>query len=225
MNNLPLFYSCPKKHEARFQTIIKQYRDNFGQALPLEKQYWTMCGPHTNELGIFAQGSELDQVVRAKLISEDQFYGVDIQQEIIEKNRLAKPDVKWFHSDFLSKMKEYHHAGKFNPAIVNADLLHMKKIGTREASRILSFLTDCGQKDILFICNVMLTNPYSRKRLTPEEVEDRGNSVIEEFKKCTAFRHAWNSGSWKFFHSYYVYNGTGKRSKTVLSSFIFTKKS
>jgi hypothetical protein len=158
------------------------------------------------------------------LISEDQFYGVDIQQEIIEKNRLAKPDVKWFHSDFLSKMKEYHRDGNFNPAIVNADLLHMKRIGAREASRILSFLTDCGNKDILFICNVMLLNPHSRHRLTPEEVEDRGNSVIEEFNKCPAFSHAWNSGSWRFIPSYYVYSGTGRRSKTVLSSFIFINK-
>ena len=37
-------WSCPKKQEARSQTIIEQYQIHFGQKLPPNKQYWAICG-------------------------------------------------------------------------------------------------------------------------------------------------------------------------------------
>jgi hypothetical protein len=138
MHTLPKFYNCPKKIKARHQTIIAPYKTIFQNSLPQNKQYWTMCSNHSDEQGNFQPHSELGQLLEESLITENQFYGVDIEPNIIQLNKLAKPNVNWINDDFLRAMQKAFKENNFNPGVVNADLISLKHRGSRK-SRAGSF--------------------------------------------------------------------------------------
>lgn len=223
MVSLPNFASCPKKYHAREETIIGMYRKYFARSIPEGKQYWTMCGPHTKD-GVFQQGSELGQLLQEKFITEEQFFGVDIQKEIIEQNKTAKPKVNWINDDFLHAMKVAYKEGNFNPAMINADFISLKERGSAIASQIMSFLEEIDCQDILFVSNIMLTNPHAFGGTKLADIEINGDAVISEFERWKAFQYVWSTGNWGIHPQFYVYNGTGKQSRTIMGTFIFIRK-
>ena len=221
---LPTFHSCPKKLIARKETIINVYRELFHNKVPINKQYWTMCGLHANEDKTFANGSELGQILKEELITEDQFFGIDINPEVIELNKQSKPTVNWINNDLLKEMKKAYFNNNFNPAIINADLIFLQKRGTRFASQILSFLQDTKINNLFIVCNIMLTNPRSEGWKLFSGFEFDTDTTIKEFEKSIAFQYVWNSGDWKLYPRVYDYNGTGKQSRTALRTLIFYKR-
>jgi hypothetical protein len=223
MITLPNFTSCPKKHHAREETIISMYRKNFSHSIPEGRQYWSMCGPHTKD-GVFQEGSELGQLLQYELITAKQFYGVDIEKEIIEQNEKAKPEANWIHDDFLHSMKFAYKKGMFFPSVVNADFISLKERGTAITSQIMSFLEDIRCSDVLLVSNIMLTNPHSIGGAKMIDVKMIGDAIISDFEKWKAFQYAWGTGNWDIHPEFYVYNGTGKKSRTVMGTFVFTRK-
>lgn len=223
MITLPNFSICPKKYHAREETIIGMYRDYFAHSVPEKKQYWTMCGPHTKG-EVFQTGSELGQLIRSEFITEEQFYGVDIEKEIIEQNKAVKPEVNWIYDDFLHAMKVSHKEGKFNPAVINADFISLKERGSAITSQIMSFLEDIDCKDVLLVSNIMLTNPHALGGTKLADINIDGDAVVLEFERWKAFQYTWGTGNWSIHPEFYVYNGTGKQSRTIMGTFIFIRK-
>ena len=205
-------WSCPNKQEARKKTIIELYRKYFNIYLPLEKQYWSTCGLcYDNGL---IDGCELKQMVISKLIKEDQFYGVDKEFEIIEKNKSIK-NSNWFYNDFITQIKSYNN---FNPGIIDVDIIHLKERGSVYLGNLLSYITYKNIKEVLVVANMMLCNPNHGIEIY------NGDDVIEELNRVNSFQEAWLSGFWKIHPYRYEYVGQKYGTRTILSSYIFIKK-
>jgi hypothetical protein len=198
------YTGCPRKHAAREATIIDVYKQFIGPSLPEDKQYWSMCALCADESGIL-EDSELDQVIKAGLITPNQFHGVDSEQKIHKKNQLYK-ESNWYGLDFLTAMKIAQHTGNFNPAIVNADLINMTDKGAIHAGRILNFLYENNHTDTMFVLNVVI------------KAHNRFSSVkelIDNLCKNAMFRLVWSKKKWKVAgNSAYTYNGTQPNKKT-----------
>jgi len=202
----------PKKTEAREQSIILAYQNYFNKtSIPKNKQYWTMCGSHFNNNGKI--DGELGQLVQSNLITPDQFHGVDINADIIKSNKKYYPDVSWYQNDFIEAMKNSYINNSFNPAIINCDNVRMPKNAVKYLKKLLLFIDNNFFDELLLVANLMLTNPYRQK------VESSGEEVIDKLINKYAFPDHWTIDS-----QYYKYSGTGKRSRTLMGSFIFVKQ-
>ncbi len=201
----------PKKIEARNQTIILPYRKFFSQSLPPEKQYWTMCSSYYDSNG--KTTGELHQLIEDGLISANQFYPVDINPDIIEKNKEYYPDINWICDDFIEAMKKASIEGNFNPGIINCDNVRQYKNAILYLKKLLYFIDNNVFGELLLISNLMLNNPYGDK-----SKKDLIDKVIKYLlKNYTVPDH------WAIHPQYYEYNGTGNRSQTTLGSILFIK--
>lgn len=193
-------YATPNKHAARQATIIEPYREQFGQTAP--GQYWTMCA---------RGGAELSQVIDAGLIEPGQFHGVDHDARVIEANRAEFPEIAWHDSDFYYAMV---NAGrKFQPSIVNADLVEMPALGAPYIAKIMSLLT-ATKTDMLLVTNFVIA--------TRHHPEVKFDQIVEALECCPPYRLAMRSGLWENV-LYYRYGGTGLRARTLMGSLVFTK--
>ena len=193
------YESCPKKHKARQETIMLPYRKHFGHSLPKEKQYITLCATHYNENNQLLEGSELDQLLKDKLITIDQFIGVDRDKEIIEKNREAIPDAVWHFGDLYRVLIDLENKNQLNPGIVNCDLLHLPEVGSEYVSKVLAFLS--YYEDLMVVINLILK---SRGRRYSKD------DMMQCLYKNDMFKLALQSG-WKLHdNACYGYHGTGK---------------
>lgn len=210
---MKIYAACPKKLEARQQTIIDKYRQYFTNELPENKQYWTMCATHTNGKTIL-DGCELDQMLKSGLIQIEQFHGVDIEGSIIQENKRIIPQANWYCGDFYRTMVDNKNKNRFNPGIVNCDHLKMPHSGGAEyVSRCLAFLADLT--NLIFISNLILSPPRGKAECTTEE-------YLEMLYKYPQFQYSIQKG-WQYESQIYVYNGTGVKSKTILGSMVFYK--
>lgn len=205
--------ACPKKLEARYQTIIKTYRDYYKQdSIPKDKQYWSICGRCSYKFNQIEPNCEPDQLVKYNLIKPKQFYGVEISPEIFEYNKKSNKKMHWFNGDFYEQMIEYSNNNKFNPAIVNVDMLLMPKCGVEYLSKVMSFLSTKTDK-VMVIANFILRAWFHKCDI---------NEITKGLEKEPMFQCAMNNGKWKIHKKVYVYNGTGK-TNTKMGSVIFFK--
>ena len=137
-------WSSLPKQEARSQTIIAQYRSLFGQAIPGDRQYWTMAGQCANDDGSPRIGSEVSQMFDSGLIVPEQFHGVEINPYIHALNVKAYPTLSWHNDDFYRAMVKADAMDSFRPAIVNADLIHTPETSIGFISKIVAHSkSDC----------------------------------------------------------------------------------
>ena len=117
-------YISSKKIVARKETIINQYKEIFNlPSLPKDKQYWTLCASNSTNSGEILPGGELHQMLHFGLIKSEQFFGVDIVNLIIEKNKIVIPNANWFNGDLYEIMVKENKYGRFSPGIINCDIL------------------------------------------------------------------------------------------------------
>lgn len=209
-------WSCPKKQNARLETIISQYQTHFSSTLPASKQYWTFCGQCATSDGLPLHGCELWQLVESGLITEEQFHGVEINSEIHDLNIKAFPTINWYNDDFYRSMVKAKSKNNFNPAIINVDLPRTPDGGAAYISKILSFLDDVCD-EVLVVANLILRMRYYSAK--------SGDYVIELLNKYPQFRYAFRNGNWSLLDQYYEYNGAGNTgSRTYMGSFVFVKQ-
>jgi hypothetical protein len=204
-------YACPKKIEARNQTIIAIYRSFFYQKLPPHKQYWTLCARHVDDRGELLNGSELSQLLQEKIITKKQFHGVDRDQDIIHINSKYINEANWYCGDLYSVLG---NSSNFNPAIVNCDLIEGPKTGSYLAGQILHLLTRRNVRDVVFVINFVIGS-----RFYPEGISV--DAIVEFLNKNTLFNIALADGDWRYLPEIYCYDGTGSKSKTRMGSIIF----
>lgn len=205
----------PQKVNSRSEAIILPYHRYFSNAIPQDKQYWTMCGAHFNEQGRLE--GEFGHLTREGLIQPNQFNGVDIEPSIIDTNRQYYPDVNWHCGDFRDVMSEAVVNGNFNPAIINYDGVMQSKRGAKYLKRILSFIDHNVNDDLMLVANFLLNSPYQSDEGTPRET---GGEAIDKLLSIYIFPDHWS-----IHPTYYEYPGTDKRSKSWMGMFIFIKKS
>ena len=148
-------WSSNRKKEARYETIISQYRKHFRHSLPVDKQYWTMCGQCATSEGEQLVGSEIWQILKENFIIPSQFYGVENDPGIHDLNTQAFPLSNWINDDFYHAMVVAQSEGKFNPGVVNIDLVHTPDVGTSQVAKILAMLT-ATTDNVLVIANFVL---------------------------------------------------------------------
>lgn len=211
-------WSSYAKVRARFSTIANPYRKAFGSSLPVGEQYWTMCGKLANNDGTENKLSEYNQMVRRGLITKDQFYGVEREEEIHLYNKTIHPDLNLYHADFYEQMVSAAAQNNFNPAIVNADLVHLPDRAAQYFCKILALLSSLPKNRILLVCNLILDNPRASK------ASRKGDT--DRFLKNLNKEHRWNTHKhlWSVNTLCYNYDGNGKRSNSNMCTYLFFKK-
>ncbi len=200
------------KLKTRRDSIIDVYRDRYGQqALPQDRQYWTLCGQCTDENGRPHHNSEISQLVREDFITADQFHGVDLNDEITKYNRGAYPDSCWYTGEVYSVLCQ---VDEFNPGIINLDTVSNPRIAGRILSDTMSMLTD-EPGEVMVVGNILMDfmNVKSRHSET--------NEILQALQESATFRRAWRSGAWKIHNQIYRYK---PETGTEMASVIFFKK-
>lgn len=184
-------------------TIIQEYHSLCEWRLA--GQYWSMCGECTGD------GCELSQALHSGLITPDQFRGVDKDHHVYAANVSAFPEIAWFRDDFYQAMVTAEHQGRFEPGIVNADLMDMPDDGAPYIAKLMGFLADVPG-EFLFIANfVVATRFYS---------EWSGDDVLRKLSSFPSFRYALRKGLVPA-GRYHKYHGRGPGN--LMGSFIFVK--
>ena len=199
------------KKDSRQATIINSYREFFGTSIPLNKQYWTMCGSYFDEDENLVEG-EMNQLFENEIIDPQQFHGVDIEAEIIKKNKKLFPEINWFNGDFLETMKEVCLDGNFKPGIIHYDGVYQPRFGMEYIKRILRFLDYNYLDEVLLITNMVLSNPYNNISYTMFE------SLMFLFSIYNLPDH------WSVKPQVYMYPGSSRSSHCVLGIMNFIKK-
>lgn len=208
-------WSCPKKQQARLETILVQYRLHFGNAVPADKQYWTICGQCADPDGEPLNGCEIWQLLEDGLIEPGQFHGVEINPAIHELNVRAFPEINWHHDDFYRAMVAAQDRGEFNPAVVNADLPKTPDGGAAYISKVMALLT-ATTKEVMLVVNLITKSRYYPSK--------DGGYIIERMSKMPQFKYAVAEGKWDWGNQYYFYKGSGLKSKTHMATIVFIKK-
>jgi hypothetical protein len=89
------------KFKARYDTVIDLYRKISGNyKIPDNQSYITLCASQVKN-GCIHPKSELNQLYNEGLITYDQFYGIDIDDETIKQNKVIKGS-HWICDDLLN---------------------------------------------------------------------------------------------------------------------------
>ena len=143
-------YETGQKIKAREENV-RLYRALSGlRSIPKNKQYWTLSSLQTTD-----PESEINQMVGMGLLTKDQFWGVDRDQELVSLNRQNHPDAHFPDAgdweDVILGQED------FNPAMVYLDTLN-------EAGRLSLNLTAftmplCSAGTVLLV-NVAQSSRY-----------------------------------------------------------------
>lgn len=192
-------WSNQDKVIARQESLIQSYlKLTRRTSLPLNKQYWSMCGRCADEQGNLINNCEFDQLVKSKFIQPDQWHGVEKLEEIA-KNNLKLKSGNWYHGDFINKFLEYSKDVGF----VNYD--HHK--GYKEAFKGIDYILENIPNDCLVVVNMV--KKCGRYK---SDINDIAENLI---KRCHKY---------PLISEIYVYNGTASKRATEMASFYFYKE-
>lgn len=210
-------WSGKKKLIARQETIIDQYRKIYNrQSIPQDKQYWTMCGNLSDNNDNINPDCEYSQMIREKLITPNQFRGVEIDETIYNRNKNVLPDLKIYNDDFFKTLNKQANQHQLQPAIVNADLINLQEIGAISIAKILALLS-LLPGEIMLVANLVLDSPYISPTRKKQDI-NKFLICLYEQHKFNAFKHHWN-----FNNECYKYAGNREHSRTHMGSYIFWK--
>lgn len=206
------------KKNARRTTIIDPYRKIFGESLPTEKQYWTLCGEMASK-GKIQDGCELNQVVQEGLIFPEQFHGVEGNKEIYLANINAMNDSQYgahfYCGEFTEVLDQILGEGNLNPGIIYLDTIQEPKGSSALLAKTLDILNNTIG-NILLTWNFIKDNNYRNRHYSWEYVKKEldSNALFR-----LAIRYGWRQldGDKTF-----KYGGTGKTS-TTMGSIVFIR--
>jgi len=162
------------KYQARHDTIITPIKQWLGH---VEGEYWTLAGMQVDENGQKNSGSEIEQLLAAGVLTEDQFFGVDYDKDIIEANRKAYPNANWFCGDFFNVLT----ANADDVSFINFDSMNQPRIALQTAIDLLF----CVEEGIV-IAN-MLTKYRNQTLLDVSQI----GSVIEQIPSWEVIPPQW----------------------------------
>lgn len=180
---------------------INLYRKLTGnRSIPFDRQYWTLCN-----IQPLTSGSEIVQLLKHKMIVKQQFFGVDIDNAIIEQNKLWHPEATFVNGDWLEVIGK----ADFNPGMIYLDATsfadHDNAIRITVGTMLL-----CPKSTVMFV-NLMMNDPRSRKKFSSD-------TLIEKIQ-CKIPRRELEK--WEHEVVNYEYSMTRQ---TTMRTFVFHKK-
>jgi len=211
------FDLCPKKMQARQETIIDLYRSIFGRSsLPDHQSYITLCAQCGNSRGKVKKGSEFETVVNEKLVKESQFYGIEGNPEIHKLNKGLKTSAKWFYGDFLDMVQEVAANDlSFRPGIINYDSIHFPTTDPDYFIRLLKVVMKMNWTDVLVLGNFVLL-AHGR--------EVSYENILDSFVDSAHSKIVFSTDFFSLYPHVYLYDGTGKKSATKMGTIAFYNK-
>lgn len=105
------------KITARNDTIVEIYHKiTKNKHLPMDKEYWTMCGRCVDITHTLIKGCEFDHMTSLNIITPQQFHGVERDKNIARLN-MSMTSGHWYQGDFITTLSQYAK----NPGIINFD--------------------------------------------------------------------------------------------------------
>lgn len=208
-------YTTKSKIQSRQDSIINPAIKLFHGQLPDNLQYWTMCS-YCNH-----KDSELNQLLNSNLIAENQFHGVDIDQDVYNRNIEMNTSANFYRNDIYQAMVNAKVSNSFKPGIINLDTLSMGEKASELVSKILTLVTfkNLDNKAIerkfpLIFVNTVLKAPRGNLK---ETVNDFPEFLFKEkdFKLCQKY----TNDSWNIYSIYNYKNGN-----TVMQTYFLTNK-
>lgn len=141
-------WGTSSKIEARRASIIEPYTKHFKtNKIPVDAEYWSMCGRCATPEGTLVVGCELDYLTQIGFITPDQFHGVELSHQAHQDNS------KLPQGNFYQGMLQFHISKAKNPAIVNFD--HHRSINEIKAQLIalLSYLK--SHSNFMLVINLL----------------------------------------------------------------------
>lgn len=205
-------WDVDKKIDYRNIAVIDKYRSITGnQRLPIEKQYWTMCGKcaRKDETGNYSiyENCELDQVLSSGLIRDRQFHGVEIDTDIFQINRLAANQVNWHNGDFWRVIRDASSKPWFNPGIVHIDHIRLPKDTALFAGTVMEILSDKDIRDVLLIISCLV-------KWGP--VTSGTEDLVKYLKDTSSYQLSYPKG-WEMHDEWYWYQGSGRGGSEMAS--------
>jgi hypothetical protein len=181
-------WDAPEKFSARFKALIERYRETFNvSSIPENGQIWTLGGSQFRHgMEIFG---ELAHLLMEVLIRIDQYFCVEREQEIIDKNKLLWPDANWICGDFLKVMENAVMDGNFNPSIINYDGVMQPVNSSSYLKKILDLIDYNVSGELMLVANYVLTNPYSGHSI---KLSFTVHDILDELKNVYDMPDHWS---------------------------------
>ena len=197
------------KLTTRRESIMGVYREKYAlDAIPQDRQFWTLCGQCDDGHGNPHPKSEISQLVTEGFLTEDQFHGVDIREGIIRVNTQAYPGAHWHHGEFYQTLCQ---VPDFRPAIVNLDSVSNPEITGRMLADTMSMLSS-EPGPIMLVGNVLMDF------MNLKALKSDPRRILEVLEKVPTFRKAWRTGKWEMLPSIYQYE-----TETTMATVVFFK--
>ena len=196
------------KVSAREISVHNVYRKITGRkSLPEGKQYWTLAGLHSND------NCELPHSLRCGIIaSPGQFHGVDRELEIVDHNRAIYAEAHWYHGDFCHIIEV---AERFNPGLINFDMVSMVKGACSHVSRALYILVKRDVSGVVLCANFLLNNPRERSDVCYSPTDFWKPFYQNSLGRI--LRKAMDHG-WRVYPDVYLYDGADEKSNSLLET-------
>jgi hypothetical protein len=205
------------KISSRQSNIIDYYRHFFNNKIPDDRQYWTLCGECVSNKNL-KKGSEPDQMIKSGLISANQFFGVEIDDQIYKINSSCK-SCNFLHGELFNKILQAHNNQTFNPSIINCDFLATHLTQMPILIKILHLLSNHEKYyDILISAN------FARKvrqfKIEEDELIKAINSWDEPYSLSFLSKKFDSSGrTFQFAHQQSNICSSYKNGPTTMSTF------
>lgn len=198
----PDYWTLEPKIKAREENASVYRRLTGNQSIPANRGYWTLCNHQPPD----QSGTEIVQLQNIGLISKDQFFGVDWDEDIIAQNKEWHPEANWYCGDWVKVIREQDD---FNPALVYLDTT--KFADHMGAAKIVASTMHLCQSNTVLLANTMLNDPRSSIKFSPE-------GLMRHLENCVG---SFELKKWHPKIENYIYNCHGK---TNMITYIFHKK-
>lgn len=147
-------------------TGIRRAQMVFGKKLPSHLQWWSMCGQCADEFGDW-RGSEVHQLVASEFLSQNQFWGVELNPEIAAHNRMSIPQSYWRCGDICDVMQtasvKMTVGGRsaWRPGVINLDTTMFPAKASALLARTMLHVSETVPHEVLVILNMVVRHKTS----------------------------------------------------------------
>jgi hypothetical protein len=150
--------------------LIDAYHKKYGvKRIPKDRQYWTLCGNHVLNDKVLRH-AELPSLLKAKLISQSQFWGVDDSQDIIERASQLYPKANWVCDEFTQAVRTALNTDQFKPAVVHLDTTSSSQIAVDMLRKTMAYIELSGVQHCMVVVNIIYKHWIRRCTDTVDQI-------------------------------------------------------
>lgn len=135
--------------------LIDAYYKKYGVIkIPKDRQYWTLCGNHVLD-GKALKHAELPSLLKAQLLTQPQFWGVDDSQDIIDRAAQMYPKANWICDEFTQAVRTALNTNRFKPAIVHLDTTSSSQIAVDMLRKTMFYVELSGVERCMVVIDII----------------------------------------------------------------------